>query len=72
MDIFSPELFAMAAINKDILQIWHFCLGHLGHKNIIRLANMSKSIDLSKPLSEDICIPCTEANMSVKTHKDLI
>ena len=47
MDILSPGQLALAAINKDTLKIWHSCLGHLGHQNIIRLANMSQGIDLS-------------------------
>ena len=72
IDIFSPEPLAIAAINKNTFQIWHSCLGHLGHQNIIQLANMSKGIDLSKPPPEDVCIPSIEANMQVEPHKDLI
>ena len=72
MDTFSPEPLAMAAINKDILCIWHLRLGHLGHQNIIRLAHMSKGIDLSKTPPEDVCISCTEANMQVEPHRDMI
>ena len=72
MDTFSPEPLAMAAIKKDTLHLWHSRLGHLGHQNIIRLAHMSEGIDLSKTPPEDVCISCTEANMQVELHKDMI
>ena len=38
MDIFLPKPLVMATINKDTLQIWHSCLVHLGHQNIILVA----------------------------------
>ncbi len=72
MDIPSPGQIALATINKDTLKIWHFRLGHLGHQNIIRLANMYQLSDLSEPSPQNICIPCTEANMRVKPHIDMI
>ena len=72
MDTFSPEPLAMAAINKDTICIWHLHLGHLSHQNIIRLAHMSEDIDLSKTPPEDVCIPCTEANMQVEPYRDMI
>ena len=72
MDIFSPGQLALAAINKDTLKIWHSRLGHLSHQNIIRLAHMSQGIDLSQPPPQDVCIPCTEANMRVEPQTDMI
>ena len=47
MDILSPGKLTLASINKDILKIWHSHLSHLGHQNIIRLANISQGINLS-------------------------
>ena len=38
---------AFAAISEDTLQLWHSRLGHLGKSNALRLATMSKDIDLS-------------------------
>ncbi len=72
MNIVSPGQLALAAINKDTLKIWHSRLGDLGHQNIIRLANISQSIDLSQSLLQDVCIPCTEANMRVEPHINMI
>lgn len=72
MDIFSPGQLALAAINKNTLKIWHSSLGHLGHQNIIRLAHMSQGIDLSQPPPQDVYVPCTEANMRVEPHTDMI
>lgn len=72
MDTFSSEPLAMAAINKDTFRLWHSCLGRIGHQNMIQLAHMSEGIDLSKPPPEDVCIPCTKANMRVEPHKDPI
>lgn len=72
IDIFSPKPLAMTAINKNTLWIWDCCPGYLGYQNIIRVAVIFEFINLSKPLSENVCILYTEANILVKPHKDLI
>ncbi len=72
MNILSFRQLALAAINKIIPTIWHSCLSHLGHQNIIQLGNMFPGIDLSQPRPQYVCIPYTETNMRVKPHIDMI
>lgn len=62
----------LAAINQDTIQLWHSRLEHLGKQNVLRLATMSKGIDLSKPPPTDACPPCAKTGMKLETHKDPI
>lgn len=62
----------LTAINKDTLQLWHLRFGHLRKPNVLRLATMSKGIDLLKLPPADACITYAKIGMKVETHRDPI
>ena len=62
----SEAALALAAINSEAIKMWHARLGHLGNQNILKLAGMSKGMDLTKPPPQDACPPCTIAQSQVE------
>ena len=65
----SEAALALAAINSEAIKMWHARLGHLGNQNILKLAGMSKGMDLTKPPPQDACPPCAIAQSQVEPHR---
>ncbi len=73
MDIAGPSDFAFPSINEDTLKTWHARLGHLGRKNIIRLAKgMANGIDPIKHLPYSAYMPCSIGNLQAEPYRDKI
>lgn len=54
--------------NGQIIEIWQSRLAHLVERNILVLANMSKSKDLIIPQSLDISSSCSNTSLQIESH----
>ena len=58
----SLEVRGLAAISKETPELWHERYGHLGYKNMAKLPNMVKGINVSpvefEVAGQGVCAPC--------------
>ncbi len=61
---------AFIALNYQTVDMWHSRLGHLGKRNVLKLAGMSEGINLSQTPPSDACIRGAHGTLQVETHID--
>ena len=68
-DDLEPPVIANIAKTKRVaipadIELWHFCIGHLGYRSLKTLKNISTGMDFKETVPKELCGDCRKGNQT--------